>query len=66
MAEGQVKGIEVETTQSAEEHVAVQKTGLEDLPDPIEVPPGAAAHFPQHAPRLLPGGQAVLKALRGK
>ena len=66
MAEGNVKGIEVETTQAAEEHIAVQKTGLEDLPDPIEVPPGAAAHFPQHAPRLYAGGQATLKAMRGK
>lgn len=66
MAEGEIKGIEVETTNDAAENVEKQKTGLTDLATDAEaIPAGQSVHFPQHQPRLYPGGQATLKALRG-
>jgi hypothetical protein len=59
--------VEVETTNVAEDNVAKQQTGLTDLGKDTEaVPAGQGVHFPQHTPRLLPGGQATLKALRGQ
>jgi hypothetical protein len=57
--------VEVETTQSAEENVAKQQTGIADLPAAIEVPKGATAHFPTPKPRLTAGGQTTLARLRG-
>lgn len=57
--------IEVETTQDAGENIDKQKTGLTDIA-PVDVAPGATAHFPTHKPRLHAGGQATLKALRGR
>jgi hypothetical protein len=66
MAEGEVKGIEVETTNVAEENIEKQKTGLTDVgPEAEAIPAGQTVHFPTPKPRLYPGGQATLNALRG-
>lgn len=60
--------VEVETNIDPAEAVEKQQTGLTDVPaDATAVPAGTGTvHFPTPQPRLYPGGQRTLKALRGQ
>lgn len=58
MAEGNVKGIDVEAA------VTQEPEPVAELPEPIEVPVGQAVHFPTPKAVLTPGGQKVFQALR--
>jgi hypothetical protein len=58
MAEGNVKGVEVEAAVTPEPEPVAEK------PEPIDVPAGQAVHFPTPKAVLTAGGQKVFQALR--